>query len=736
MKPVQVYLALFNFVSASLWLNLLIEGGLHLVRGDSPSVFYSKIKFVLFVTQHLAVFEVLHSLLGMVSSPLLSTFLQVLSRVFMLDAFTLQAEQECGGSFSFYLMIVSWALAEVPRYSFYFVSLLLPPQKKVPYVLFFLRYSLFMVLYPTGITGELLQQVASYPYYHARQQSGMVRFSHLVIALVYLPLGPFMIFNMWNMRKRAMKKYFAVDKPSNGLVWPITKKQTGERSTTDTAKRIFAQAAREGAPVDGLGDAVAQRVEKEKNWRFGYTKHVKKHVELCLQDGVDTVQVARAGLKACYELFRYASNGDESQSFGDALLSSSSLKSFSTGVLKGEVNSQGCGALPIPYKGKKLEGQALQAQLDLWVKRGTIEDSAAEAIAQTCSREEWLDLSDVVFVMLGASSAMGPLQHLLAHRATVVAIDLPRPQVWEKLFRETLESNGGTLVYPFELQQGGKQFGCDMLADPKRICNWLEDVVTQPQFQGKQLVCGNYTYLDGALHVQLALAGDAIMQTLLKHQASLAFLCTPTDDHIVEQSSVVRFAQHKLREPKLWWQALFAQLGVLVPNYNDVGGGDYSVVDAIVTRQGPNYALAKRIQHWRALVARSEGHIVSSNIAPSTATQSVLSNPQFAAGYSGWRFFDPLEVFMQDTSGAVMFALLVGDLKNPSSKANPSVSLPHPLALFMYQSFHGGIWRAAYTVDSIGVPAAMTYYIPKFAGMGVGVLGVLLAAVRYVAVGI
>ncbi|CAN0542147.1 unnamed protein product, partial [Scytosiphon promiscuus] len=32
-----------------------------------------------------------------------------------------------------------------------------------PYVLFFLRYSLFFILYPTGITGEVLTMLAGFP---------------------------------------------------------------------------------------------------------------------------------------------------------------------------------------------------------------------------------------------------------------------------------------------------------------------------------------------------------------------------------------------------------------------------------------------------------------------------------------------------------------------------------------------------------------------------------------------
>lgn len=49
------------------------------------------------------------------------------------------------------LATFSWCLVEVPRYSFYATNIL----GITPAPLLWLRYSLFSVLYPTGITGEL-----------------------------------------------------------------------------------------------------------------------------------------------------------------------------------------------------------------------------------------------------------------------------------------------------------------------------------------------------------------------------------------------------------------------------------------------------------------------------------------------------------------------------------------------------------------------------------------------------
>ena len=55
----------------------------------------------------------------------------------------------------------SGSLVEVPRYMFYIVKLL---GLQMPTWLLFLRYNLFYVLYPTGITGEMLTMWKSLPY--------------------------------------------------------------------------------------------------------------------------------------------------------------------------------------------------------------------------------------------------------------------------------------------------------------------------------------------------------------------------------------------------------------------------------------------------------------------------------------------------------------------------------------------------------------------------------------------
>jgi len=103
--------------------------------------------------------EIIHSLLGWVRSPVFSTGMQVGSRLLLVWGILHVApttRQHAG----FALMVLSWSLTEIPRYLFYAWNLV----GKVPFSLTYLRYSTFLVLYPTGISGEIWNIVVALPY--------------------------------------------------------------------------------------------------------------------------------------------------------------------------------------------------------------------------------------------------------------------------------------------------------------------------------------------------------------------------------------------------------------------------------------------------------------------------------------------------------------------------------------------------------------------------------------------
>ena len=69
------------------------------------------------------------------------------------------------------------------------------------------------------------------------------------------------------------------------------------------------------------------------------------------------------------------------------------------------------------------------------------------------------------------------------------------------------------------------------------------------------------------------------------------------------------------------------------------------------------------------------------------------------------------QVFQQETSNAVMGALLLRDVADPATPSNPTLPLKNPLQLFSFGSFHGGVWRMAYTIDSIGTASVLAYLL-------------------------
>ena len=154
--------------------------------------------------------------------------------------------------------------------------------------------------------------------------------------------------------------------------------------------------------------------------------------------------------------------------------------------------------------------------------------------------------------------------------------------------------------------------------------------------------------------------------------AQPAYLCTPTDVHVIPQAAhaAAKSQNGSLGPVNLLCKATGNLAMTLTSNVKPAvvaaDGSSLYLVDGLVNAQGPNYALAKRMQHWRAVVARQEYRcMVSSNIAPSTATASVVSNRLFAMAYGGMRFFRPMEVRFVVAAVVVVVLFVVCFRLNP-----------------------------------------------------------------------
>ena len=503
-------------------------------------------------------------------------------------------------------MILSWALVEVPRYLFYVAAIATGDATKgTPYPLFWLRYSLFAVLYPTGIAGELSVFINSskddaFLSLLGKGNESIMYWYAMIFPIIYAPGALPMILNMAGNRKRAFKNRFAKPPPpARGLVWPVTevKKSNGEevRSSTPTSKEILA------AAIGAVNPELAALVLKEKKWRFGYVKHLINMVEAQCKSPEDALKVATAGLDKAYSMFQFISkDGKTTSSFADAMAAKSDAK-FYTGYVKGEVAPSKDKKLEIAYKGRQISGNELKAQVQKWVDYGTIEPSAGEAILKCADNPKWIDLSDKYFVLLGAGSAMGPFEVLMSLGANVIAIDLDRPQIFQRLIDITRKSSG-SITFPMTKEQKACATddemygcsGCNLFTETPQIRDWLVDL-----YPGNSFTVGSYAYLNGALHVQVSLAMDAICRDLCEKRksgtTSLAYLCTPTDLHLIpKEAHDAALANYKefSKKPFCMLMKLFGGKKVLRKNVRDPVsgvGGDFYYVNGISVAQGPNY---------------------------------------------------------------------------------------------------------------------------------------------------
>ncbi|XP_028162435.1 very-long-chain (3R)-3-hydroxyacyl-CoA dehydratase hpo-8 [Ostrinia nubilalis] len=145
------YLLAYNFLQTLGWSYLLWQSLVYFLNRGTLDAYWDEIKWTLYIFQGGAILEILHSLLGLVSSGILVVTMQVHSRVFLVFAI-LMALHSATVSPGLPLCILAWSITEIVRYAFYGLNLI----NAVPQTLSYLRYSTFLILYPLGVTGEIL----------------------------------------------------------------------------------------------------------------------------------------------------------------------------------------------------------------------------------------------------------------------------------------------------------------------------------------------------------------------------------------------------------------------------------------------------------------------------------------------------------------------------------------------------------------------------------------------------
>ncbi|ENW08211.1 hypothetical protein [Acinetobacter beijerinckii] len=486
----------------------------------------------------------------------------------------------------------------------------------------------------------------------------------------------------------------------DGIQFPL---QSGKKSpsTTHTAKQILKSA------LQSVDSRYATKLANEKNWRKNYPFYFHELVKVGIESVDHPARIAQQGLETAKSLFNF-NRAEQSHTLTSAMANIKD-QPFESFILKG-TGSSTIEPWFIPYHGKKLQGEALLQQIELWEQQQVIEPSHAKALRLLNQHPEWFDLSKRTMVLFGAGSEAGPLSWLAKWRANIVAIDLHHPAIWEKITK-VIEKGNATLIAPQIKVADKQQLGANLLTQTPEIANWLNTF-------SETLDLAGIAYLDGEKHVRVSIAMISIMEKVSQHKpdSSIMFMLTPTDIYAIPKA-VVHSIQDKIKQRPIIEKLLTKSIhnislsNFFKPNLKQLiqsdNGQQYGISDCMVIEQGPNYALAKRLQQWFAISTRARGQKTVINIAPSTTTHSVVKNPILKAAFSGADLFK-VETFNPETTNAIMAALWIHDLNNPESATNPDKQLDHPLELIMENANHGGLWHVPYLART-ALPFAAAY---------------------------
>jgi len=465
----------------------------------------------------------------------------------------------------------------------------------------------------------------------------------------------------------------------------------GRRSSQRAGTAILADAVR---AVDA---DLASEIEHTSDWRKRYIRPFAASVAAGARSSKDAVRIATDGLDSLHRHLTFV-RGDQELRLDDAF-GALAQPLFETEVIEGR--GPRATELEVPYGGEVLRGDRLLEQLESWVGSGIVEPSARDALAEVIGNPQWLDVSDRWFAMLGASSEMGPLEPLCSWGANILAVDLPRSHLWDRI-SATAAAGSGTLHAPVRRREGGglnERVGADLLTEGPEVATWLKS------FEAPFTI-GNYVYADGTSFVRLASGTDALIANLLgsRPDLSVAYLATPTDVFAVSEE-IVHAARSRARGSVVAAPLrAVSRAKLYARNYptliDSEEGSRWGISDSLVPIQGPNYALSKSLQRWRALVSREDGILSSANVAPASKTASVTKNKMLAAAYRGAPAFG-IEIFDPATTRVLMAALLVHDIRNQRAAAAPDVRMDHPYELFVQGAIHGGIWHLPYQARSV-----------------------------------
>uniref|UniRef100_A0A915JEK0 Very-long-chain (3R)-3-hydroxyacyl-CoA dehydratase n=1 Tax=Romanomermis culicivorax TaxID=13658 RepID=A0A915JEK0_ROMCU len=210
-----IYLLTYN---AALFLGFLLIvydliKGYYTYRTEYFSKVWEQVSDKIWCCQLAQFLEIGHSLLGYVKSSPLTTSVQTFGRAFVFFAVLCGEDRMHDKPFIFYLFL-AWSLVEIIRYSHYFLSIL---NKQIGFITY-LRYTVWIILYPVGFICEGIIILRSMPFYEQTQKYSLqlpnkvnMAFDFpsvlkLYLSLLFLPGTVVLMNHMRTLRRKKLMK--------------------------------------------------------------------------------------------------------------------------------------------------------------------------------------------------------------------------------------------------------------------------------------------------------------------------------------------------------------------------------------------------------------------------------------------------------------------------------------------------------------------------------------------------
>lgn len=154
----KAYLTLYNLTQLAGWSYIALkalQATPECLEKNDFSQIWRAVRQPMLIFQTFMLMEVVHAFLGIVRSSALNNLLQIASRVFIVHAvyvLVLDKATQPWITIAALLITYAWTITELVRYKFYLLAL----YDISFYPLTWSRYTFFFILYPMGVTGEVL----------------------------------------------------------------------------------------------------------------------------------------------------------------------------------------------------------------------------------------------------------------------------------------------------------------------------------------------------------------------------------------------------------------------------------------------------------------------------------------------------------------------------------------------------------------------------------------------------